>query len=105
MSLDEELTGPPWLGSGGRSAAPRYPLSGGGPLCGSNLPWLGATWGGRAATPAFGALSDHNTISAAPVPHRRPTNYRAPSRPGELHPEPLTDPCLSLSTHTARATY
>ena len=28
-----------------------------------------------------------------------------PSRPGELHPEPLTDPCLSLSTHTARATH
>jgi hypothetical protein len=27
-----------------------------------------------------------------------------PSRPRELHPEPLTDPCLSLSTHTARAT-
>jgi hypothetical protein len=27
-----------------------------------------------------------------------------PSRPGEFHPEPLTDPCLSLSTHTARAT-
>ena len=27
-----------------------------------------------------------------------------PSRPGELHPEALTDPCLSLSTHTARAT-
>jgi Domain of unknown function (DUF4158) len=24
--------------------------------------------------------------------------------PRELHPEPLTDPCLSLSTHTARAT-
>jgi hypothetical protein len=27
-----------------------------------------------------------------------------PSRPGEFHPEPLTDPCVSLSTHTARAT-
>src|ERR1035441_6028040 len=28
----------------------------------------------------------------------------SPSRPGELHPEPLTDPDLSLSTHPARAT-
>ena len=28
-----------------------------------------------------------------------------PSRPGEFHPEPLTEPCLSLSTHTARATH
>jgi hypothetical protein len=27
-----------------------------------------------------------------------------PSRPRGLHPGPLTDPCLSLSTHTARAT-
>jgi hypothetical protein len=27
-----------------------------------------------------------------------------PSRPGELHPEPLMDPSLSLSTHTARTT-
>ena len=26
-----------------------------------------------------------------------------PSRPGESHPEALTDPCLSLSAHTARA--
>jgi putative transposase len=30
---------------------------------------------------------------------------KGPSRPGEFHPEPLTDPCLSLSTHTARATH
>src|SRR5262249_32306376 len=27
-----------------------------------------------------------------------------PSRPGEFHPEPLTDPDLSLSTYPARAT-
>jgi len=27
-----------------------------------------------------------------------------PSRPGELHPEPLTDPCLTVASHTARAT-
>jgi hypothetical protein len=26
-----------------------------------------------------------------------------PSRPGELHPEPLTDPDLTLSRHPARA--
>jgi hypothetical protein len=28
----------------------------------------------------------------------------APSRPGEFHPEPLTDPDVSLSTYPARAT-
>ena len=27
-----------------------------------------------------------------------------PSRPGELHPEPLTDPDLNLSIHPARVT-
>jgi len=27
---------------------------------------------------------------------------RTPSRPGESHPQPLTDPYVSLSTHTAR---
>ena len=27
-----------------------------------------------------------------------------PSRPGEFHPEPLTDPDLNLSTHPARVT-
>jgi hypothetical protein len=27
-----------------------------------------------------------------------------PSRPGELHPEPLTDPDVTLSRHPARAT-
>jgi hypothetical protein len=27
-----------------------------------------------------------------------------PSRPGELHPEALTDPYVNLSIHTARAT-
>src|SRR5713226_3933147 len=30
--------------------------------------------------------------------------YRPPSRPGEFHPEPLTDPDLTLSRHPARAT-
>ena len=29
----------------------------------------------------------------------------APSRPGELHPEPLTGPDVSLSTYPARATF
>ena len=31
------------------------------------------------------------------------TLLRMPSRPGELHPEPLTDPDLILSHHPARA--
>ena len=29
---------------------------------------------------------------------------QVPSRPGEFHPEPLTDPYVNLSIHTARAT-
>ena len=29
---------------------------------------------------------------------------RLPSRPGEFHPKPLTDPDLTLSRHPARAT-
>jgi len=31
------------------------------------------------------------------------TKRLSPSRPGEFHPEPLTDPCLTFSHHTARA--
>jgi hypothetical protein len=34
---------------------------------------------------------------------RSPLN-QLPSRPGESHPEPLTDPYVNLSIHTARAT-
>src|SRR5262244_2427349 len=35
--------------------------------------------------------------------HYRTTKISGrPSSPGELHPEALTEPCLSLSTHTAR---
>jgi hypothetical protein len=35
----------------------------------------------------------------------RDTTVRGtPSRPGELHPEPLTDPDVNLSIHPARAT-
>jgi transposase len=38
-------------------------------------------------------------------PSRPGTCTPRPSRPGEFHPEALTEPCLSLSTHTARATH
>src|SRR5215831_14560596 len=34
----------------------------------------------------------------------RSLETRLPSRPGEFHPEPLTEPDLSLSTYPARAT-
>jgi hypothetical protein len=34
----------------------------------------------------------------------RSSPTRLPSRPGEFHPEPLTDPDLTLSRHPARAT-
>src|ERR1700756_5807662 len=30
--------------------------------------------------------------------------FLLPSKPGEFRPEPLTDPCLTVSDHTARAT-
>ena len=30
--------------------------------------------------------------------------FLLPSRPGEFHPEPLTDPDVNLSIHPARAT-
>src|ERR1700730_14104453 len=33
-----------------------------------------------------------------------PAQPPRPSRPGEFHPEPLTDPDLTLSRHPARAT-
>jgi hypothetical protein len=35
---------------------------------------------------------------------RKLNEYKEPSRPGELHPEPLTEPDVSLSTYPARAT-
>src|SRR5262249_45457794 len=33
----------------------------------------------------------------------KPVSNTSPSRPGEFHPEPLTDPDLNLSIHPARA--
>src|SRR6266850_30157 len=41
--------------------------------------------------------------SWAPVCTEAHVFVAAPSRPGEFHPEPLTDPCLTVSHHTARA--
>src|SRR5258707_1127798 len=38
-----------------------------------------------------------------PPPCERVDATRLPSRPGEFHPEPLTDPDLTLSRHPARA--
>lgn len=35
---------------------------------------------------------------------RKDAREKLPSRPGEFHPEPLTEPDLSLSTYPARAT-
>src|SRR6516162_8334227 len=40
----------------------------------------------------------------APMAHVLELPSTLPSRPGELHPEPLTDPDLILSHHPARAT-
>ena len=46
----------------------------------------------------FGGVRKQVDVAALPVP------TRMPSRPGEFHPEPLTEPDLSLSTYPARAT-
>src|ERR1019366_6492678 len=42
-------------------------------------------------------VGNHGEMAATP-------NGHLPSQPGELHPELLTEPCLKLSLHTARAT-
>ena len=57
--------------------------------------------------------SRHGNVEViAPAVKARMTQYlsagwilleASPSRPGEFHPEPLTDPCLTVSHHTARA--
>ena len=58
-------------------------------------------------------VSDHMTILLSCSPDatqiaadllQRATRQPWPSRPGEFHPEPLTDPDLILSHHPARAT-
>src|SRR6516164_10989173 len=48
----------------------------------------------------------HGTTVAtnALIEHRGAPTELVPSRPGEFHPEPLTDPDLTLSRHPARAT-
>src|ERR1700738_5328826 len=46
-------------------------------------------------------------VRYAPIAHQIPHRSELtlwPSRPGEFHPEPLTDPDLTLSRHPARAT-
>src|SRR5215472_4704135 len=63
----------------------------------------GSLWPSRHRPPpgfesAFGELRTF----ARSRPRSRAT--RMPSRPGEFHPEPLTDPDLNLSIHPARVT-
>ena len=48
---------------------------------------------------ALGALYEFDDAFRVGVAYRS----RMPSRPGEFHPEPLTDPDLTLSRHPARA--
>src|ERR1700730_16613153 len=50
----------------------------------------------------FRELSEVQRTCHEPVRRVDPTLM--PSRPGEFHPEPLTEPDLILSHHTARAT-
>src|SRR6516164_4482215 len=55
------------------------------------------TWRDVAYLSAFGAKRTCTIV------WRWPPRPRLPSRPGEFHPEPLTEPDLSLSTYPARA--
>src|SRR6516162_215800 len=62
----------------------------------------GAAWGVFVRSPhAFADIRGIDTASAQAVPGVLAV---LPSRPGEFHPEPLTDPDLTLSRHPARAT-
>jgi hypothetical protein len=46
----------------------------------------------------------HQTVARHQVDEGSPEiDALVPSRPGESHPEPLTDPDLNLSIHPARA--
>src|SRR5216683_2724661 len=71
---------------------------------------VGVSWRGRYPVNAAASLADA-ALSRANVRTRRKETYEPlgglrvlPSRPGEFHPEPLTDPDLILSHHPARAT-
>jgi hypothetical protein len=58
-----------------------------------------ATCSAKALGATRSALPQSSDVSG-----RAPALRVLPSRPGELHPEPLTDPDLTLSRHPARAT-
>src|SRR4030095_16568993 len=51
--------------------------------------------------------SEPSSSSGCPLTLTIPTRVTCslPSRPGEFHPEPLTEPDVSLSTYPARATH
>src|SRR5713101_4398360 len=55
----------------------------------------------RTLPPATG-VDNYASRAAGTLPRERFSPV--PSRPGEFHPEPLTDPDLTLSRHPARAT-
>src|SRR6266478_10159412 len=52
-------------------------------------------------TPSVPRIAWDRAAAVRRVPSQGRT--RLPSRPGEFHPEPLTDPDLTLSRHPARA--
>ena len=53
--------------------------------------------------PKLGHHSGFDVIFGFSMLHQR-FAYARPSRPGEFHPEALTDPYVNLSIHTARVT-
>ena len=63
-------------------------------------------WVRYSASPSFFVLAHCPVEDISLVYCRRSPVQRSrpPSRPGEMHPEPLTDPDLILSHHPARAT-
>jgi hypothetical protein len=61
----------------------------------------------RIKMPDTGSAAGSREAGSFSSAFRRSSHWRAtrlPSRPGEFHPEPLTDPDLNLSIHPARAT-
>ena len=54
---------------------------------------------------AKSALDELNDLVSRQLKKEGLLRLAGPSRPGEFHPEPLTEPDVSLSTYPARATH
>jgi len=66
---------------------------------------LRASMAGVPARPTGDSQARRRNARCTGVPACRSRMTGWPSRPGEFHPEPLTEPDVSLSTYPARATH